>query len=453
MTTARTASLLLLLAAAGCAGSRASAPAPASGARPAGLPADAAEALSARSQRLYSEAVQAQEDQRRLKVPTDWAVLERKWRAVLDAGEVAEARHNLGVALEAQGRVDEARAEYQKALAAKPGLRQAAVNLGVLLEKQGDLAGAQSIYAAVVRDFPEDARARERLAAMYRNAGQLDEAWRLAREALLRDPRSVGAYMVMARVSLQRGNLDVAQLILLRAQKLAPSEPELPFLAGEVLAKQGEVEAAAVQWRKALALDDGFLPARRALLDAAVKGRRWPVVAEHAQAMVRADPKSAPAWLALGVAKRHLDKPDEALAAYARAQEASGDALPEVHLARGVLFMRVKNECEPALEELRAYGRMVGPVAAADSPALKLQRECEQIVAENRRAQEAAKEMQREAERKAAEAAARKAAATAPAVAPAAAGAGAGAGKGEPAEPGTGAGGGAAPTSPPNPSR
>jgi tetratricopeptide (TPR) repeat protein len=180
-----------------------------------------------------------------------------------------------------------------------------------------------------------------------------------------------------------------------------------------------------------------------------VKGRRWPVVAEHAQAMVRADPKNAPAWLALGVAKRHLDKPDEALAAYAKAQEASGDALPEVHLARGVLFMRVKNQCEPALEELRAYGRMVGPVASADSPALKLQRECEQVVAENRRAQEAAKEMQREAERKAAEAAARKAAA-APAVAPAA---GVGAGKGEPGEPGTGASGGAAPTSPPNPSR
>lgn len=447
MTTPRAASLLLLLAAAGCAGSRASTAPPAAGARSAGqgLPADAAEALSARGQRLFSEAVQAQEDQRRLKVPTDWPLLERKWRAVLDAGEIAEARHNLGVAVEAQGRLDEARAEYQRALAAKPGLRQAAVNLGVLLEKQGDLPGAQSIYAAVVRDFPEDARARERLAAMYRNAGQPEEAWRLAREALLRDPRSVGAYEVMARVSIQRGNLDVAQLILLRAQKLAPSDPELPFLAGEVLAKQGDEAAAAVQWRKALSMNDGFLPARRALLGTAVKGRRWPAVAEHAQALLRAEPGNAPAWLALGVAKRHLEKPDEALAAYGRAQELSGDRLAEVHLARGVLLMKVKNECEPALEELRAYGRMVGPVATADSPALKLQRECEQIVAENRRAADAAKAMQAEAARKAAETAARKAAQAAPAAA--------GAGQGGPPEPGSGAGGGAAPTSPPNPSR
>ena len=51
---------------------------------------------------------------------------------MLEAADVAEAHYNLGVALEAQGRTDEARAEYERARALKPGLRQASVNLGVL---------------------------------------------------------------------------------------------------------------------------------------------------------------------------------------------------------------------------------------------------------------------------------------------------------------------------------
>jgi tetratricopeptide (TPR) repeat protein len=424
--------VLALAAALGCAGAPARPPEPAAKAakaRPASSPteraaqasagaapaAPAADAIPARAQRLFAEAVQAEEDQRKLKVPTDWALLERRWRAVLDAADVPEARFNLGVAVEAQGRLDEARAEYQRARAAKPTLRQAAVNLGVLLEKAGDASGAQAAYAQVLRDFPEDARARERLAALYRAAGQLDEAWRLAREALLRDPRSVGAYKVMAQVALQRGQLDLANLVALRAQKLAPADPELPFYAGQVLARQGDDAAAAVQFRKALALREDFVPARHALLAAAVKQGSWGQVAEHAGAVLKRDPRNAPVQLALGVALRHLEKPDEALAAYARAEALSGDTLAEVHLARGVLYMRVKSECEPALDEFRAYARVAGPVATAESPVLKLQRECEQVVAENRKAAEAARALKLEAERKAAEDAARKRAAEKPA--------------------------------------
>jgi tetratricopeptide (TPR) repeat protein len=404
---------LLLSAALGCAGAP-SRPATGAVSRPAttGGSATAAaagpEALSTRSQRLFAEALRAQEDQKKLQVPTDWAVLERRWRAVLDDAEIAEARFNVGVALEQQGRLDEARAEYERALADKPSLRQAAVNLGVLLEKRGDRQGAQAAYAGVVRDFPEDARARERLAALYQQAGQPDDAWRLAREALLRDPRSVGAYKVLVRVAVQRNNLDLAKLIALRAQKLDAADPELPYLVGDLLARQGDDAAAAAQLKKALALDARYLPARYALLQAAVKKESWTQIVEQAQGILAQEPTNAAVQLARGIALRHLDKPDEALAAYDRAQQLSGDRLAEVHLARGVLLMRVKSECEPALKEFRAYAQAAGPVATTESPVLKLQRECEQTVEENRRAAEAVRELQRKAEQKAAEEAARK---------------------------------------------
>jgi len=364
-------------------------------------------AMPARALRLFEEAVRSEEEQKKLKVPADWPYLERKWRAVLDAADVAEARHNLGVALEAQGKLGEARAEYERARELKPSLRQASVNLGVLLEKQGDARAAAAVYQQCVRDFPEDAVARERLAVLYRSAGQLDDAWRLAREALVREPRSVAAYRVLARVALQRNDLDLAKLVALRAQKLDADDPELPYTVGLVLARQGDDAAAQAQFRKALALRDGFLAARYALLDVSLKKQAWGSVAEHAAAILKAEPTNAAVQLAHGLALRYTGKPDEALAAYERAEKASGDRLAEVHLARGVLFARVKSECEPALTELKAYQTRAGPVLPEGSQVVKLQRECEAQLEENRKAAEAAKQLQADSARQAAEKAAK----------------------------------------------
>jgi tetratricopeptide (TPR) repeat protein len=395
----------------------AAAPAPPRGepaARPAPVPASAAPradgpaaadaaALPPRAQRLFEEAVRAEHEQGKLRAPRDWGYLEGKWRAVTEAAEVAEAHHNLGVALEAQGKLDDARAEYERARALKPGLRQPAVNLGVILEKQGDARAAAEVYARCVREFPEDAVSRARLAALYRASGQLDEAWRLAREALAREPGTVGAYKVLARVALARNELDLAKLVALRAEKLDANDPELPFTVGQVLARQGDDAGAQAQLRRALALSERFLPARHALLDGALRKKAWGAVAEHARAILEAEPGNAAVHLALGLALRWTGKPDEALAAYARAEQASGDGIAEVHLARGVLLARVKSECGPALVELRTWQSRAGPVAPEGAQVVKLQRECEAQLEENRKALEAAKEMQAEAARQAAE--------------------------------------------------
>jgi tetratricopeptide (TPR) repeat protein len=363
----------------------------------------AGDTITPRAQRLFDEAVASVEEQHKLKVPLDWALLERKWRNVLDEVDLAEARYNLGVALERQGKLAEAADAYRRAVALKPGFRQAAVNLAVLLERTSGGRSAADAYARIARDFPEDAVSRERLAALYLSAGQADEAWRLAREALLRDAGSVGAQKVMARVALQRNDLDLGKLLVLRAQKLDERDPELPFLAGQIAAREGDDKAAVARWRRAVELDDGYAPARVALLDAALRAESWVNVAAEAKEVLRLDPRNASAELALGIAQRHLGKPDEALASYDKAERLSGGALPEVHYARGILLMKVKGECEPAIEEFKAYARSVGPVLRGDAPVFKLQRECEQTLEENRRAAEAARRIQAEAAREAAE--------------------------------------------------
>jgi tetratricopeptide (TPR) repeat protein len=359
-----------------------------------------ASSLPPRAQRLFEEAVRAEEEHKKSANP-DWGYLERKWRSVADAADVAEAHHNLGVLLERQGKLGDARAQYERALELKPGLRQSAVNLGVLLEKQGDTRGAAAVYARCVQDFPEDGVSRARLAALYQGTGQIDEAWRLAREALAREPQLLTAYKVLARVSLQRNDLDLAKLVAMRAQKLDARDPELPYIVGQVLARQGDDAGAEAQFRSVLALAEGFLPARHALLEVALRKKAWGPVSEHAQAILKIEPGNAPVHLALGLALRYTGKADEALAAYDRAEKASGDRLAEVHLARGVLLARLKAECGPALAELRVYQDRA-PVTPEGAQVAKLQQECEAQLEESRKAAEAAKQMQEEAARQAA---------------------------------------------------
>jgi tetratricopeptide (TPR) repeat protein len=366
--------------------------------------------LPAKASRLFKEALKTLEDQKALKVPVDWPLMERKWRAVLDAADVAEARFNLGVALDAQGRAADAKAEYERALALKPSLRQARVNLAVLTERAGDVRAASAIYGAILRDFPEDAMARERLAAIYRENGQIDDAWRLAREALLRDPSAIGAYKTMIRIAILRQDYDVAKLIALRAQKLDGRDADVSLLLGDVLARQGDEAAAAAQWKKTLELSPGNLPARYALLDQAVRKEAWPLVSEQASAILAEEPKNAPVMLLRGIALRHSEKADEALSAYDKAEQLSGGNLAEVYLARGVLLMREKSECEPALVQFDRYTKKVGPILPKGSPVPTLQRECDELLAANKAAMEAARQMQLDAEKAAAAEAAKKAA-------------------------------------------
>lgn len=403
---------------------REAAPAPAAPAarpeaRPAAAPAPAAEAPqpSPRAQRLFDEAVAAQEEQRKAGA-VDWAAQERRWRAVTEAQDLAEAWFNVGVALERQGRASEAASAYRRALSARPSLGEAAVNLA-LLEEDGDPRGAAREYAELARRFPDDSQSRVRLASLYRAAGQLEEAWRLSREALQRDPKAPGAHKVMMRVALDRGNPDLAELLALRAQKLDPDDPEIVFFLGEGLARRGDAAAAAAQYRKALALRPGYLPARYGLLKQALAAQAWETVAAEARKVLESDPKDARVHLALGVALRYLGKADEAAAAYDRAESLGGEKLAEVHLDRGLLLMKLSGKCGEAIAEFRRYQARVGPAAAVNSPAPALERECAQVLAQNKAAEEAARQMQREAEEAARKAKGGEAAPAAPPPAPA----------------------------------
>ena len=236
--------------------------------------------------------------------------------AVPEAADLPEARYNLGVALERQGRLAEARAEYQRGLAGRPlpgggQPRRAAREGGGRPRRAGRLRAA-------ARDFPEDAVSRG-------PAGRPLPPVRAARRGLAPGPRGA-APRPGHRGGLPdddpRGHgpndLDLARLVALRARRWRPTTPS--GLAVRPGAARRATGGRPVQWKRALELQPGFLPARTGLLEAAVKPRALGrgVRAGAAPAGRRSGQRAGAA--VLGVALRHQGKADEAAGAYVAAE-------------------------------------------------------------------------------------------------------------------------------------
>jgi len=381
---------------------RAAASAPAAPAGP-----GAATGPSERGRRLFEEALATAEEQKKLQIPTDWELLAKRWRAAAEDGDLPESWFNLGVCLDRLGRRAEAASAYRRALALQPAFGEAAANLALSGEPEEPRA-ATAYWTDHLRRFPDDAVGRARLAQLAERAGRPDEAWRLAREALQRDPTSSTALKTMMRVALSRKNHDLAHLLALRAQKQDPGDPEISTAIGRILLAQGDEAGAAAQWQRAVEQRPDFAPARAELLKLALAKQHWGGVAEQARALLKLDPGQARAELALGVAQRYLGEAQKAAAAYDGAERSAGGRLPEVHLARGVLLARVEEKCEPALVELRRYAAAAGPAALADGGVARLERECVQMLAAGRAAEEEARRMKQEAARPPADTGARK---------------------------------------------
>lgn len=103
------------------------------------------------------------------------------------------AQFNLGVLLFSENEVDAAGAAYERALADAPSLLQARFNLGLVRERQGRLEEAveqwRQVSAAANLDDPEE---RNILIAAYNNFGRVKEGRKLYSEACTAYERSLG---------------------------------------------------------------------------------------------------------------------------------------------------------------------------------------------------------------------------------------------------------------------
>ena len=114
-------------------------------------------------------------------------------KAITSDPDYAEPHYGLGIALQGKGQLDEAIAEYRKVITLKPDAAEAHNNLGAALAGQGHLDEAIAEYRKVITLKPDDARAHNNLGLAFESKGLLDEAIAEYRQAIASNPHYADA--------------------------------------------------------------------------------------------------------------------------------------------------------------------------------------------------------------------------------------------------------------------
>jgi Flp pilus assembly protein TadD len=231
--------------------------------------------------------------------------------------EDAIAHFQLGYAFTALGRGEDARAQYEKALALDPKMGAAHLNLGLLLLDR-DPNGAIPPLEKAAGLMPTEARPRFLLGVAHERRGKLQEA--IAHYAAARnlDGRSADTRFALARA-------------LLAAGRVADAEPE---------------------FRAVLALRPDFAPARLGLAEALLALGKGADAAGQFAAYLEKNPGDNETRIQLAGLYLDLERNEEALAELARV-ESAGHVSVRLHKLRAVALTRLKRYAEAAasLEE------------------------------------------------------------------------------------------------------
>jgi serine/threonine protein kinase/Tfp pilus assembly protein PilF len=184
---------------------------------------------------------------------------------------------NRGVALAAAGRLDEARAAYDRALELDPDLVPARINRALACLELDDAATALADLDAAIARHHEDAATHAARAEALARLGRADEA-RLAFAAALGDRPDDPELRIARGMSRLEGDPDDARADFEHALHVAPGEPRA-LLGLALLARAADPDAALRLLDRALDRDPGFADAIQ--LRALVRARRGDLDAER----------------------------------------------------------------------------------------------------------------------------------------------------------------------------
>lgn len=233
----------------------------------------------------------------------------------------AKWHYDAGVAAAAEGRTEEAIAEYRRALESIPDYAEARNNLGAALVQAGRWEEAAAEYREVIRLEPERAEMRSNLGDVLSRMGRDDEAIACFREALRLDPDCVQARNNLGIVLERRGDRAAARASYAAALRARPDYAEAHYNLANLLSRSGEVEEAIAHFREAIRLNPRYAPARNNLGNAlAVQGKVAEAAEEYRKAL-EADPDLLDARNNLANLLAGAGRYDEAVVHYRKALE------------------------------------------------------------------------------------------------------------------------------------
>jgi len=226
------------------------------------------------------------------------------------------ACNNLGLDYFQQGRMDEAIAQFQKALAIQTNDSHAHHNLGLVYFQQDRMDEAIAEIQTALAIEPDYASAHNNLGLIYSRLGRLDEAIAQYQKALT-IARNVAEYHYnLGNALLRRDRPDEAIAQYQQALAVDPDDAKIHCNLGNALQRRGRLDEAIAQYQRALTITPNVADVRCNLGNALLqRGRLSEAIAQYQRALV-ISPTFAKAHCNLGNALLQQGRLNEAITEY-----------------------------------------------------------------------------------------------------------------------------------------
>jgi tetratricopeptide (TPR) repeat protein len=229
-------------------------------------------------------------------------------KAVAIQSDYAPAYNNLGVTLRAQGKVDAAIAAYERGLRLDEAYPDLHYNLANALLAQNRADEAAAHLKTSLSGEPASAATHNNLGTALAAKGQYEQAVAEFRTAIALDPTSVLAHRNLGNAFASMGRGAEALVALERAVALAPTDAEANYDLGSLLLGAGRFPDAVARFRASLAANPRSVETLNNLgIALASQGQLREAAALFEQALA-IDPSFADAQKNLATAKQALGK-------------------------------------------------------------------------------------------------------------------------------------------------
>jgi Flp pilus assembly protein TadD len=186
-------------------------------------------------------------------------------RAIAIRPTFAQARNNLAGVFMERKRMDAAAAELRQAVTINPEYAPAHYNLGLVLAEQGRPEEAIAHFRRSLEIDPEDYKAHGSLGLALANRGQTDEAIAHYGRALSINPDDGVTHNNFAVILFKRGKLEEAAIHFTGALRSRPDDPLIHYNLGTVYDRLGRAADARGEFEAALRIKPDFAEARKKL--------------------------------------------------------------------------------------------------------------------------------------------------------------------------------------------
>jgi len=243
------------------------------------------------------------------------AAYEQALAAKPDDAEVLSA---LGAVLIDLGRPEDATARLRQAIAARPEYAEAHFNLGLIAEGRGRLDDARGHYEKALAINPKWADALNNLGNVCKRQGDADEAVACYRKALKAEPRQAMLHFNIGVTLLESGRADEAVAAFRKVLAIEPRHDEALSSLGAALIGQGKLEEAVAALGRAVDINPRHFKALNNLATASIMVGRLEEAAAYLRQALAANPRHVDSLNTFGAVLTKQGRIEEALEAFRR---------------------------------------------------------------------------------------------------------------------------------------